>query len=104
TTRARILRSIAGVAGTAPASRRLPWWVSLAAAALLAVAVGGLAGQLRMQGDLDRLKAERNRLASQVERLDREVAQARQEAQRGSPGLHGVARPGGQAVNPGGRG
>jgi anti-sigma-K factor RskA len=98
TTRARILRITSGVAGAAPASRRLPWWLSLAAAALLAVAVWGIAGQLRMQGDLDRLKAERNRLASQVERLDREVAQARHEAQRASQALQVVAAPGVQSV------
>jgi anti-sigma-K factor RskA len=98
TTRARILRMTAGVAGTAPASRRLPWWMSLAAAALLALAVWGVAGQLRMRGDLERLQAERNRLASQVERLDREVAQARDEAQRASQALQVVAAPGVQSV------
>jgi anti-sigma-K factor RskA len=98
TTRARILRITAGGAGAAPSPRRLPWWVSLAAAALLAVAVWGVAGQLRMRGDIDRLKAERNRLARQVERLDREVSQARDEAQRASQALQVVAAPGVQSV------
>lgn len=90
TTRARILRLAAGAA--APASpRRLPGWILLAAAALLAVAVWGVAGQLRLRGDLERLTAERNRLASQVESLNREVAQARDEAQRSSQALQVVA-------------
>jgi anti-sigma-K factor RskA len=89
TTRARILR-LAG--GTVPAAyRRLPGWVPLAAAALLAVAVWGVAGQLRMRGDLERLEGERNRLASQVESLNREVTQARDEAQRSSEALQVVA-------------
>ncbi|MFY9824893.1 MAG: zf-HC2 domain-containing protein, partial [Thermoanaerobaculia bacterium] len=85
TTRARVLRLAAGAADAAPSPRRRSWWLPLAAAVLLAVAVWGVAGQLQMrgmQGDLERLKAERNRLASQVERLDREVAEARSEAQR----------------------
>jgi anti-sigma-K factor RskA len=98
TTRARILRMTSGVAGAAPSPRRLPWWISLAAAALLAVAVWGVAGQLRMRGDIDRLQAERNRLARQVERLDREVSQARDEAQRASQALQVVAAPGVQSV------
>jgi anti-sigma-K factor RskA len=95
TTRARILRL---AAGAAPSPRRLPWWISLAAAALLIVAVWGVAGQLRMRGDLERLKTERNRLARQVERLDREVAQARNEALRASQALQVVAAPGVQSV------
>jgi anti-sigma-K factor RskA len=89
TTRARILR-FAGEA--APASpRRIPGWALLAAAALLAVAVWGAAGQLRLHGALERLTAERDRLASQVESLNRDVAQARDEAQRTSQALQVVA-------------
>lgn len=90
-TRTRVLRL---VAGAAPASRRLPWWTALAAAALLAVAIWGVAGQLRMSGELDRLEGERNRLASQVEQLGREVTQVRGEAQRASQALQVVAAPG----------
>jgi anti-sigma-K factor RskA len=91
TTRARVLR-LAGGAVPAPASpRRLPGWALLAAAALLAVAVWGVAGQLRLNGALERLTAERNRLASQVESLTREVTQARDEAQRTSQALQVVA-------------
>jgi anti-sigma-K factor RskA len=89
TTRARILR-FAAVA-TPASSRRLPGWVLLAAAALLAVAVWGVAGQLRMGKELESLTAERNQLASQVENLDREVTQARGEAQRASQALQVVA-------------
>jgi anti-sigma-K factor RskA len=88
TTRARVLSL---VAGAAPAPRRLPGWALLAAAALLAVAVWGVAGQLRMRGDLERLEGERNRLASQVESLNREVTQAHDEARRTSQALQVVA-------------
>ncbi|HSS78007.1 MAG TPA: anti-sigma factor [Thermoanaerobaculia bacterium] len=103
-TRARILRVTVGVAGAAPSPRRLPWWISLAAAALLAVAVWGVAGQLQMRGDIERLKAERNSLARQVERLDREVIQARNEAKRASQALQVVAAPGVQSVTLAGMG
>jgi anti-sigma-K factor RskA len=89
TTRARILRFAGGTAPAPP--RRLPGWVLLAAAALLAVAVWGVAGQLRLQGVLERLTAERDRLASQVESLTRDVAQARDEARRTSQALQVVA-------------
>jgi anti-sigma-K factor RskA len=101
TTRARILRF---ATAAAPSPRRLPWWISLAAAALLAVAVWGVAGQLRMRGDVERLKVERNSLARQVERLDREVTQARSEAQRASQALQVVAAPGVQSVTLAGMG
>jgi len=91
TTRARILRLAGG--GTVPAvpPRRLPGWALFAAAALLAVAVWGVAGQLRLQGVLERLTAERDRLASQVESLNRDVAQARDEARRTGQALQVVA-------------
>ncbi len=90
TTRARILR-LAGSA-TPAVPRRLPGWILLAAAAaLLAVAVWGVAGQLRLQGVLERLTAERDRLASQVEGLNRDIAQAREEARRTSQALQVVA-------------
>lgn len=88
TTRARILRLAGG--GSAP-PRRLPGWALFAAAALLAVAVWGVAGQLRLQGVLERLTAERDRLASQVESLNRDVAQARDEARRTGQALQVVA-------------
>jgi anti-sigma-K factor RskA len=87
TTRARILR----LAAPAAPARRLPGWLLLAAAALLAVAVWGVAGQLRLHGALERLTAERNRLASQVESLSREVTQARDEARRSGQALQVVA-------------
>lgn len=93
TTRARILRLAGGAApALVPASpRRLPGWALLAAAALLAVAVWGVAGQLRLHGALERLTAERDRLASRVESLTRDVTQARDEAQRASQALQVVA-------------
>jgi anti-sigma-K factor RskA len=99
TTRARVLR-LSGGAAAAPAStpRRLPRWLPLAAAALLAVAVWGVAGQVRLRGELDRLTRERDRLALQVTVLDREVSLARAEAQRASQALQVLAAPGVQSV------
>jgi anti-sigma-K factor RskA len=104
TTRARVLRVTAGAAGApgavtaAPAPRRLPRWLPLAAAALLAVAVWGVAGQIRLRGELERLTAERDRLARQVTVLDREVSLARAEAQRATQALQVLAAPGVQSV------
>jgi hypothetical protein len=51
-----------------------------------------------MRGDLERLTAERNRLAGQVESLHREVTQAHSEAQRASEALQVVAARGVQTV------
>jgi anti-sigma-K factor RskA len=100
-TRARVLRLSAGAPGAvnaAPAPRRLPLWLPLAAAALLAVAVWGVAGQVRLRGELERLTAERDRLARQVSVLDREVTLARAEAQRATQALQVLAAPGVQSV------
>ncbi|HEX3552713.1 MAG TPA: anti-sigma factor [Thermoanaerobaculia bacterium] len=100
TTRARVLRMTAGAAGAAaaPAPRRLPRWLSLAAAALLVAAVWGVAGQMRLRGELERLTAERDRLARQVTALDREVTLARDAAARAAQALQVVAAPGVKSV------
>jgi anti-sigma-K factor RskA len=99
TTRARVLRMAAGAAAVSPPSpRRLPRWLPLAAAALLAVAVWGVAGQIRLRGELERLTGERDRLARQVTVLDREVTLARAEAQRATQALQVLAAPGVQSV------
>ncbi|HEY7213109.1 MAG TPA: anti-sigma factor, partial [Thermoanaerobaculia bacterium] len=94
TTRARILRL---AAGTAPASSSpslgVPRWLYFAAAALLLLSVWGVAGQLRMRGEVRRLAAERNRLARQVEALDREVDLARAEARQAAQALQILAAP-----------
>ncbi len=100
TTRARILRLAAapqpGV--PVPARRRVPGWLAMAAAALLAVAVWGVAGQVRLRGELERLTGERDRLASRVETLDREVTQARGETQQAGQALQVVAARGVRTV------
>ncbi len=81
TTRARILR-LAGSVERAPAAalappRRTPWWMVAAAAALLVLAVWGLLGRSRMEGQVRTLEAERDRLRRQVEELSQEVGRMR---------------------------
>jgi anti-sigma-K factor RskA len=79
--------------GSVPASPRVPRWLYFAAAALLLLSVWGVAGQLRMRGEVRRLAAERNRLAQQVEALDREVDLARAEARQAAQALQILAAP-----------
>ena len=101
TTRARVLRmtaTAATAASAAPSPRRRSWWLPLAAAALLAVAVWGVAGQTRLRGELERVTAERDRLARQVAVLDNEVTLAREAAERASQALQVVAAPGVKSV------
>jgi anti-sigma-K factor RskA len=90
TTRARILRL---ATGAAPAPARLPRWAFFAAAALLLLSVWGVAGQVRVRGEMERLADERARLAQQVETLDREVALARAEARQAAQALQILAAP-----------
>lgn len=98
TTRARVLRLAAGAAVSAPAARHVPRWLPFAAAALLLLALWGAAGQLRMRGEVQRLRAERERLEERVAALDREVDQARAEARRAAQALQVIAAPGVQSV------
>lgn len=90
TTRARVLRL---AKAEAPAPWRAPRWTFFAAAALLLLAVWGAAGQLRMRREVERLTAERNRLARQVAALDREVGLARAEARQAAQALQILAAP-----------
>jgi anti-sigma-K factor RskA len=95
-TRARVLR----LAGTAPAaaSRRTPWKMAAAAAALLALALWGLLGQVRMEREVQRLESDRERLRRQVEVLSRQVGTMRTEVLQAKQDLQVLAGPGVQAV------
>jgi anti-sigma-K factor RskA len=90
TTRARVLRL---AKAETPAPRRAPSWTFFAAAALLLLAVWGVAGQLRLRSEVERLTAERSRLARQVDILDREVGLARAEARQAAQALQILAAP-----------
>ena len=90
TTRARVLRL---AKAEAPRPRRLPPWMLFAAAALLLLSVWGAAGQMRTRGEVQRLTAERDRLARQVAALDREVGLARAEARQAAQALQILAAP-----------
>src|SRR5690349_1666226 len=63
-TRRRILRVAGGSTERRPSG--LPRWFLLPVAALLLLAVWGVAGQMRLRGEVRRLEAERDRLAQQV--------------------------------------
>jgi anti-sigma-K factor RskA len=90
TTRARVLRL---ARGTIPEPQRTARWTFFAAAALLLLGVWGAAGQWRLQGEVRRLTAERDRLARQVANLDREVDLARAEARQAAQALQILAAP-----------
>jgi anti-sigma-K factor RskA len=95
TTRRRVLR----VAGGAPASRpQIPRWLWLPAAALLLLSVWGVAGQMRLRGEVRRLIAERDRLEQRVAGLGREVGLARAEAVRTAEALQTITSPGVQPI------
>lgn len=93
TARARILRLAKETAPVSSPSPGLPRWTYFAAAALLLLSVWGVAGQIRLRGEVRRLAAERNRLARQVEALDREVDLARAEARQAAQALQILAAP-----------
>jgi anti-sigma-K factor RskA len=97
--RARVLR-LAGSdrAPAVPPRRTAPWWMAVAALLLLGVAVWGLLGQARMERQVRGLEAERERLARQVNDLDRQVGLAREEARRAQQALQVLAAPGVQSV------
>lgn len=95
-TRQRILR-VAGNAERRPSG--LPRWYLLPAAALLLLAVWGVAGQMRLRGEVRRLEAERTRLAQQVDALEDETARARSDARRMAETLRVIAAPGVRTVS-----
>jgi len=86
-TRERILR----VAGSSPRRWAPPGWLLLPVAALLLLAVWGVAGQVRLRGQVERLAAERDRLEQRVASLDQQV-------RRTSEALRVIASPGVQSV------
>lgn len=100
-TRERLLR-LAG-AGK-PAARRAPLlrWLALPAAALLALLMGWTVWsgirQARLGGEVESLRAERDRLERQVAALDRELRLARNEAQRMAATLAILSTPGARSV------
>jgi anti-sigma-K factor RskA len=96
-TKRRILRVAAGGEERRTAAR-FPRWLTIPAAALLLLAVWGIAGQAGLRREVERLAAERDRLARQAAALEREAAQARAEAQRMAEALQVVASPGSRAI------
>jgi len=98
-TRQRVLRLAGGRGESAPAPRRpLARWALLAAAASLLIAVGSGWRQARLGNELERLGAERDRLAREVAGLDQQLGLARAEAQRMAESLAIIASPGTRAV------
>jgi anti-sigma-K factor RskA len=99
-TRARVLR----LAGAAPAAaagaprRTSSWRMAAAAAALLALALWGLLGQVRMEREVQSLESARERLRRQVEVLSRQVGTMRTEVLQAKQDLQVLAGPGVQAV------
>lgn len=108
TTRQRVLKLAGNSAPTAtpsPATRVAPAgpgpfqrWALLAAAACLLLAVWSGWRQARLGNELERLGAERDRLAGQVEGLDQQLSAARSESRRMAEALAIITAPGGQAV------
>jgi len=102
-TRARILR-LAGAERPERPLRRTPLlrWLALPAAALLGVlmvwAVWSGIRQARLGGEVESLRAERDRLERQVAALDRELGLARSESQRMAATLAVLSTPGARSI------
>lgn len=107
-TRARVLR-LAGASPAVPAApatlamavaprRTYSWRMAAAASALLALALWGLLGQVRMEREVQRLEGDRERLRRQVEVLSRQVGTMRTEVLQAKQDLQVLAGPGVQAV------
>lgn len=96
-TRRRILRVAGGSTERRPSG--LPRWFLLPVAALLLLAVWGVAGQMRLRGEVRRLEAERTRLAQQVNALENETARAKSDARRMAETLRVIAAPGVRTVS-----
>jgi anti-sigma-K factor RskA len=102
-TRQRVLRLAGGHRAEAVPARPRPlarWAMlaALAAATALLIAVGSAWRQARLGDELERLGAERDRLAREVSGLDRQLGLARSEAQRMAESLAIIASPGSRSV------
>lgn len=98
TTRARVLR-LAGRGAPAPVRPGLlQRWTVIAAAVALLIAVAQGWRQDRLVSELQRLQADRDRLAKQVAGLDQQLSAARAETQRMAEALAIVNAPGGHGV------
>lgn len=106
TTRQRVLKLAGNSAPAAPATPvaspvrpgLIQRWTVIAAAAALLIALGQGIRQGQLVSNLERLGAERDRLAKQVEGLDQQLRAARSETQRMAEALAIITAPGGQAV------
>lgn len=85
-------------AGERRAGFFVPRWILVPLAALLLLAVWGIAGQVRLRQEVLRLSAEHDRLARNATVLEQEAARARAEAQRMAAALQVVASPGARAT------
>jgi anti-sigma-K factor RskA len=99
-TRRRIQRLAGGsvVPIRRPARSPITRWALLAAAACLLLAAGSLWRQARIGDELDRVGAERDRLAREVSSLDQQLGLARAESQRLAESLSIIASPGSRSI------
>lgn len=105
-TRQRIRRlAPAPVIAPAPAAPVVPIhrspitrWALLAAAACLLLAIGSFWRQAQLGRELDRVGAERDRLAREVAGLDQQLGLARAESQRLAESLSIIASPGSRSI------
>jgi anti-sigma-K factor RskA len=81
-----------------PSRSPITKWALLAAAACLLLAAGSLWRQARLGNELDRLGAERDRLARQVAGLDQQLGLARAESQRLAESLSIITSPGSRSI------
>jgi anti-sigma-K factor RskA len=95
-------RRIQRLAGTGGASAAVPSrtsrWPAILAAASLLIAVWSGWRQARLGDELERLGAERDRLARQVSGLDQQLGLARAEADRMAESLAIITSPGSRAI------
>jgi anti-sigma-K factor RskA len=101
-TRRRILRLSGGGEATAARfpqaaearpARRIPRWLALPIAALLALTVWSGVRQARLTGENERLRAERELLSEKIAGLDRELAVTRDDARRMAETLSIITAP-----------
>jgi anti-sigma-K factor RskA len=108
-TRRRILRLAGPAAGNAPNTPlpfpapevrrpRVPRWLGLAAAALIALVIWGGVRQARLSQEAGRLRADRDRLAQQVAALDRRIAEVQGDNKRLAETLSLITAPGARSV------